>query len=167
MISFKSSYIFTLSHDKSCLILQILCWYFLMNSRGTSNRSQMRTPAPRVDAPWPDSEPLTLFWSHWMGEMPRFLERRFFSFGISWSFSSPSNIPKRNKSNTECGIIRPTNAIYMGSNSLLGSKALSKCEVNPTSGFQDIAFTSNKLLWRHLRFQDIVFTSNILHRVQC
>ena len=31
---------------------------------------------------------------------------------------------------------------------LLGSKALSKCEVNPTSGFQDIAFTSNKLLWR-------------------
>ena len=53
-----------------------------------------------------------------------------------------------NKSNTECGIIRPTNAIYMGSNSLLGSKALSKCEVNPTSGFQDIAFTSNKLLWR-------------------
>ena len=41
-----------------------------------------------------------------------------------------------NKSNTECGIIRPTNAIYMGSHSLLGSKALSKCEVNPTSGFQ-------------------------------
>ena len=36
----------------------------------------------------------------------------------------------------------------MGSNSLLGSKALSKCEVNPTSGFQDIAFTSNKLLKR-------------------
>ena len=55
---------------------------------------------------------------------------------------------KHNKSNTECGIIRPTNAICMGSNSLLGSKALSKCEVNPTSGFQDIAFTSNKLLWR-------------------
>ena len=55
-----------------------------------------------------------------------------------------------NKSNTECGIIRPTNAIYMGSNSLLGSKALSKCEVNPTSCFQDI-----------------VFTSNILHRVEC
>ena len=27
-------------------------------------------------------------------------------------------------------------------------KAISKCEVNPTSGFQDIAFTSNKLLWR-------------------
>ena len=55
-----------------------------------------------------------------------------------------------NKSNTECGIIRPTNAIYMGLNSLhvLGSKALSKCEMNPTSGFQDIAFTSNKLLWR-------------------
>ena len=53
-----------------------------------------------------------------------------------------------NKSNTECDIIRPTNAIYMGSNSLLGSKASSKCEVNPTSSFQDIAFTSNKLLWR-------------------
>ena len=52
------------------------------------------------------------------------------------------------KSNTECGIIRPTNAIYKESNSLLGSKASSKCEVNPTSGFQDIAFTSNKLLWR-------------------
>ena len=51
-----------------------------------------------------------------------------------------------NKSNTECGIIHPTNAIYMGSNSQLGSKALSKCEVNPTSGFQDIAFTNNKLL---------------------
>ena len=33
-----------------------------------------------------------------------------------------------NKSNTECGIIRPTNAIYMGSNSLLGNKALSKSE---------------------------------------
>ena len=55
---------------------------------------------------------------------------------------------KINKSNAECGIICPTNAIYMGSNSLLGSKALSKCEVNPTSGFQDIAFISNKLLWR-------------------
>ena len=55
-----------------------------------------------------------------------------------------------NKSNNECGIIRPTNAIYMGSHSLVGSKALSKCEVNPTSSFQDI-----------------VFTSNILHRVQC
>ena len=27
-----------------------------------------------------------------------------------------------NKSNTECGIKRPTNAIYMGSHSLLGSK---------------------------------------------
>ena len=40
-----------------------------------------------------------------------------------------------NKSNTECGIIRPTNAIYMGSHSLLESKAISKCEVNPTSGF--------------------------------
>ena len=53
-----------------------------------------------------------------------------------------------NKSNTECGIIRPTNAIYKESNSLLRSKALSKCEVNPTSRFQDIAFTSNKLLWR-------------------
>ena len=38
-----------------------------------------------------------------------------------------------NKSNTECGIIRPTNAIYMGSHSLLGSKALSKCEINPTN----------------------------------
>ena len=35
-------------------------------------------------------------------------------------------VTKSNKSNTECGIIRPTNAIYMGSNSLLGSKALSK-----------------------------------------
>ena len=58
------------------------------------------------------------------------------------------NSAMMNKSNTECGIIHPTNAIYMGSNSLLGSKALSKCEVNPTSGFQDIAFTSNKLLWR-------------------
>ena len=55
-----------------------------------------------------------------------------------------------NKSNTECGIIRPKIAIYMGSHSLLGSKALSKCEVNPTSGFQATAFTSN-----------------ILHRVQC
>ena len=42
----------------------------------------------------------------------------------------------KNKSNTECGIIRPTNAIYMRSHSLLRSKALSKCEVNPTSGFQ-------------------------------
>ena len=51
-----------------------------------------------------------------------------------------------NKSNTECGIIRPTNAIYMGSHSLLGSKALSKCEVNPTSSFQATAFTSNILL---------------------
>ena len=49
--------------------------------------------------------------------------------------------PKINKSNTECGIIRPTNAIYMGSHSLLGSKALSKCDVNPTSGFQATAFT--------------------------
>ena len=27
-----------------------------------------------------------------------------------------------NKSNTECGIIRPTNAIHMGSHSLLGSE---------------------------------------------
>ena len=33
---------------------------------------------------------------------------------------------------------------------LSGIKAISKCEVNPTSGFQDIAFTST-----------------ILHRVQC
>ena len=54
------------------------------------------------------------------------------------------------KSNTDCGIIRPTNAIYMGSHSLLGSKAISNCEVNPTSGFQAT-----------------VFTSNILHMVQC
>ena len=85
-------------------------------------------------------------------------------------------------------------------------QAISKYEVNPTSGFQDIAFTSN-ILHRvqclssnccggHLGFhgmpkidsvrglgsikaiskcevnltsgfQDIVFTSNILHRVQC
>ena len=29
---------------------------------------------------------------------------------------------KVDKSNTECGIMRPTNAIYMGSYSLLGSK---------------------------------------------
>ena len=55
-----------------------------------------------------------------------------------------------NKSNTECGILRLTNAIYMGSHSLLGSKALSKCEVNPTSGFQAT-----------------IFTSDILHRAQC
>ena len=44
-----------------------------------------------------------------------------------------------NKSNTECSIIRPTNGIYMGSHSLLGSKAISKCEVNPTSGSQPIS----------------------------
>ena len=48
-----------------------------------------------------------------------------------------------NKSNTECGIIRPTNAIYMGWHSLLGSKAISKCEVNPTSSFEATVFTSN------------------------
>ena len=38
------------------------------------------------------------------------------------------NVPRAhevNKSDTECGIIRPTNTIYMGSHSLLGSKALS------------------------------------------
>ena len=50
----------------------------------------------------------------------------------------------------KCGIIHPTNAINIGSHSLLESKAISKCEINPTSGFQAAAFTSN-----------------ILHRVQC
>ena len=57
---------------------------------------------------------------------------------------------KNNKSNTECGIIRPTNAIYMRSHLLIGNKAISKCEVNPTSSFQAMAFTINTL-----------------HRVQC
>ena len=69
---------------------------------------------------------------------------------ISLKYMCKILIITKNKSNTECGIIRPTNAIYMGSQSLLGSKALSKCEVNLTSGFQATAFTSN-----------------ILHRVQC
>ena len=83
---------------------------------------------------------------HWNGLMVRVSA----SHAVSRGFLPEMGHTKHyhNKSNTEFGIIRPTNAIYKESNSLLGSKALSKCEVNPTSRFQDIAFTSNKLLWR-------------------
>ena len=65
----------------------------------------------------------------------------------------------------KCGIIRRTNAFYMGSHSLLGSKATSKCEVNRTSGFQATAFTSNILHRYNVNFQTAVAT--ILVFVDC
>ena len=52
------------------------------------------------------------------------------------SYSVTCTFLNVNKSNTECGIIRMTNAIYMGSHSLLVSKAIPKCEVNLKSRFK-------------------------------
>ena len=42
-------------------------------------------------------------------------------------------------SNTECGIVRPTNAIYMGSHSLLGGKAISKFRMPQINSFPSLS----------------------------